>query len=183
MDKKIYFENDHELLYLIRNHNEEALEIMFKKYEGLIYSKILKYRFPLNAIEDYLQEGRMALLKAIETYQESYEKTFTRYFELVLQNRFNTLYKEAKKYHNSIVLVENEEIDNNKENQTNDKMEAYFDTGALSEVEKTIFNLYYTNNCSIEDIAKTLEMTPKQVYNTIYRIKTKLQKRVVKNNK
>ena len=80
-------------------------------------------------------------------------------------------------------MVENEEIDNNKENQTNDKMEAYFDTGALSEVEKTIFNLYYTNNCSIEDIAKTLEMTPKQVYNTIYRIKIKLQKRVVKNNK
>ena len=98
-------------------------------------------------------------------------------------NRFNTLYKEVKKYHNSIVLVENEEIDKNKDNQKNEKMEISYDAEGLSELEKTIFNLYYTNNCSIEDIAETLKMAPKQVYNTIYRIKIKLQKRLVKNNK
>lgn len=183
MDKKIYFENDNELLYLIKNHDEEALEIMFKKYENLIYSKILKYRFPLNAIEDYLQEGRMALLKAIETYQESYEKTFTRYFELVLQNRFNTLYQENKKYYNSIVLVENDTLDINAKNNKNENKDMMIDIDNLSDFEKTIFNLYYLNNCSIEDIAETIKMTPKQVYNSIYRVKKKIQKEIVKNNK
>ena len=36
--------NDNELIYLIREGNEEALEIMFLKYEPLIKSKIIKFR-------------------------------------------------------------------------------------------------------------------------------------------
>ena len=45
MVKSTYLENDNELLYLIKNHDEEALELMFKKYENLILSKIQKYHF------------------------------------------------------------------------------------------------------------------------------------------
>ena len=104
MNKTKYLENDNELLYLIKNHDEEALELMFKKYENLILSKIRQYHFPISNKEDYLQEGRIVLLKAIDTYRTEFEKTFTKYFELLLINRFNTLYRINKKYEKHIWL-------------------------------------------------------------------------------
>ena len=180
MNKKEYLENDYELLYLIRNHNEEALEIMFKKYENLIYSKILKYHFPINAIDDYLQEGRMTLLKAIETYNEEYEKTFTRYFELLLQNRFNTLYKENKKYRSAVIFVEDERLDVNTKYNKQEIKDINFDIDNLSKFEKIIYKYYFENSFTISDIAEKMEVTHKQVYNSIQRIKKKLQKELIK---
>ena len=38
-------ENDYELLYLIENDSEEALEMMFEKYNNLIINLINKYHF------------------------------------------------------------------------------------------------------------------------------------------
>ena len=146
MNKTKYLENDNELLYLIKNHDEEALELMFKKYENLILSKIRQYHFPISNKEDYLQEGRIVLLKAIDTYRTEFEKTFTKYFELLLINRFNTLYRINKKYEKHIVLVEVEKVDinNKKEDKRYDLKEVSAD--ALSEfcVRKSPFSLYAT---------------------------------------
>ena len=175
MSSKHYLDNDNELLYLIKNHNEEALETMFKKYENFIYSKIIKYRFPINLKEDYLQEGRMVLLKAIETYREEYEKTFMRYFELLLQNRFNTLYKNNKRYHSSVILVESETVDI-KDKETNQKDIIIVDTTSLTNMEKSIYECYFLENKTVQEITKMLNITSKQVYNSVQRIKKKIQK-------
>ncbi|MBR2891899.1 MAG: sigma-70 family RNA polymerase sigma factor [Bacilli bacterium] len=180
MVKSTYLENDNELLYLIKNHDEEALELMFKKYENLILSKIQKYHFPKSHKEDYLQEGRIVLLRAIETYKEEFDKTFTRYFELLLQNRFNTLYQKNKKYQNHIVLVEVEKIDvdNKKEEVLPKLQDVKLDT--LSFLEKEVFKYHFLENHNIDETSNHLNISNKQVYNTIQRIKNKLQL-VVKN--
>lgn len=174
MDKIKYMENDNELLYLIRNHDEEALELMFKKYENLILSKIRQYHFPLSHKEDYLQEGRIVLLKAIEMYRSEYEKTFTKYFELLLTNRFNTLYRVNQKYQNHIVLleVENIDIDNKLDDQHFELRDLNVDN--LSEFEYKIFKYHFLENHSIDETLKKFDLTGKQVYNAIQRVKKKL---------
>ena len=35
--------NDYELLYLAGENNEEAINILYEKYKGLIYNKAIKY--------------------------------------------------------------------------------------------------------------------------------------------
>ena len=37
-------ENDYELLYMIEDDSKEALEILVKKYEPLIYTRLIKFR-------------------------------------------------------------------------------------------------------------------------------------------
>lgn len=180
MVKTKYLENDNELLYLIKNHDEEALELMFKKYEYLILSKIRQYHFPISNKEDYLQEGRIVLLKAIDTYRTEFEKTFTKYFELLLINRFNTLYRVNQKYEKHIVLVEVEKVDIN-----NKKEDKHFDlkdvnTDILSAFELDVFKYHFLENHSIEETVQKFDLTKKQVYNTIQRIKKKL---LAKNRK
>ena len=46
-------ENDYELLYLIENDSEEALEVMFEKYNNLIASLISKYHFNKEIEDDW----------------------------------------------------------------------------------------------------------------------------------
>ena len=67
-------ENDYELLYLIDNYSEEALNVMFDKYHNLIMSLIRKYKFSDSTIEDVYQEARLVLFKAIKTFDSTYSK-------------------------------------------------------------------------------------------------------------
>ena len=62
-----YHYNDNELLYLIAEKDDSALEIMFKKYTPLIRKRISEYKMVGKNSEDYFQEGLMMLVKSIET--------------------------------------------------------------------------------------------------------------------
>ena len=96
----IYNYNDYELLYLIREKSDEALEIMYRKYTPLIRKRILDFRIQVNH-EDFFQEGLLALDIAIRRYIDLYDKTFNKYFDLILQRRFiQILRKQEKHYYN-----------------------------------------------------------------------------------
>ena len=88
--------NDNELIQLIEKGNEEALEIMFSKYELLIRSKVIKFKLDKYGLDDYLQEGRLMLHKAIKKYDLSSSKTFNKYFDLILTNHFLTVVRDIK---------------------------------------------------------------------------------------
>ena len=77
--------NDNEVIYLIRLGNENAYNFLNKKYKKFIYSKIKQ--FHLHDVEDSYQEGLIALFNAVRCFNETYEKTFNKYFERVLKNR------------------------------------------------------------------------------------------------
>ena len=67
-------ENDYELLYLISENNEEANEVIFKKYNPIIEYYAKKY-LPLVSnkgidYNDLYQEGLIGLNSAIEGYRD-----------------------------------------------------------------------------------------------------------------
>ena len=162
-------ENDYELLYLIENDCDEALEVMFEKYNNLIVSLINKYHFNKSIEDDVYQEAKMVLFKAIKTYDSSFGKTFTMYFKKILENRFNTLIKKYRIFEQSEVY---------KEELTFVEKEKDFkivDNKKLSSVENEVYFEYFCEGNSIDEVSKKLNLTKKQAYNAICRIKNKLK--------
>ena len=73
-----YFEhNDYEILYQIKEGNQEALHLMFEKYNNLIAKKIFQFNLQYD-FEDMMQEGRMMLFKSIREFQDKHQKSFTK---------------------------------------------------------------------------------------------------------
>ncbi len=165
--------NDNELIYLIRNGNEEALNIMITKYEPLIKSKIKKFNVESSSYDDYLQEGRLALLKAVERYNTESPKTFNRYFDIILQNRFISLYR-IHKHELQMVMFETLDVIDYRNQEESLTLELIENT-PLSKTEKNIIDMRVAKEMSIKEIAETLNLTEKQVYNALARARQKIK--------
>ncbi|MGI6787493.1 MAG: sigma-70 family RNA polymerase sigma factor [Acholeplasmataceae bacterium] len=159
--------NDYELIYLVQNHQDGiALDFLFEKYKLLIWKYIHQYNVPYYEQEDFFQEGLLMLHKAIISFNEAKNKTFTRYFELILKRRFWALLKRLPKYvikdipeiQGSYILRETEIVI----------------PDLKSKLELDIFEMYFVNNESISDISKKRGYKVKQIYNAIYRIREKI---------
>ena len=162
--------NDYEIIYMIKyNLDEYAFAFMLKKYERFIWKKIHSmYVFEDEKI-DFFQESMIVLNKAIQTFDESFNKTFTKYFELILIRKLIALKKETKQY----VLREATffyQIES-PETQT-EHIELFFE----DHNKHMVYQYYFENKRSIEYISQTLQLTKKQVYNIIYQIKQKIKK-------
>ncbi len=166
--------NDNELLYLIQEGNEEALEIMFQKYDPLIKNKIKKFKIAVDIIEDALQEGRLMLHKAIKLYDASMDKTFNKYFDLILTNRLISITRENKK--NDKITYVLEEIEDNNIRVVEELDNFDFSKLKLSDMEKEIYKMRFLRNLKVSDICQILNVSEKTVYNSIQRIKRKLER-------
>jgi len=155
--------NDYELIYMFRSETcEYALNILMTKYQPLIYKVIYLYGTKSQDIDDFFQEGRIILYKSLVTFDEKYNKTFTRYFELLLKRRIIHLKKQIPKY----------ELKEDMSHYSSNKHEE-INTNILNKFEKLVFEKYFVYNQNISFIAKETNKTSKQIYNTIYRIKNK----------
>lgn len=163
--------NDYELIYLIQNHQDGvALDVLFKKYDKLIWKYIHLYQVPKFEHQDFHQEGMLMLYKAAKTFNEDKKKTFTRYFELILKRHFWKLIKKLPKY------VLKEEVDLKDDSYIKDSFILHIDLDLKSDIEKLVFETYYKKGYKIKEIAQLSGYSRKQIYNAIYRIKDKLSK-------
>lgn len=170
----MYQYNDYELLYLIREHCDIALDIMFQKYVPLIKSRIRSFHIKEWNKEDFFQEGLITLYKAITTFREDMNKTFTKYFDLILQRRYiQILRKESNHFYNVDLIGAGEYLSEPVmiyENNLSDVMsKCYF-----SEFEKSVLSNLRLGAKSRE-IALILGCRPKQVYDATDRIKKKVK--------
>lgn len=113
--------NDYEVLYLIKENDEENYDIIYKKYKPLVYKIARKYQKIYKPfgyeIADIMQVGYMALFKAVETFRMD-ESMFYTYLVKIIENaivaeirRNNTL--KRKTLNESIsydILVPNTQV-------------------------------------------------------------------------
>ncbi len=159
--------NDYELIYLIQYQKcQTALDFLYKKYDRFIWKQVHLLNISHDEHDDFHQEGILMLYKAVKTFNESKNKTFMRYFELILKRHFYYLMKKLPKY----ILKD----------ETTFKQGTYYVDEAVdcflmmcSDVEKFIYQAYFVESRAIHKIADELHKSKKQVYNTIYRIKEK----------
>ncbi|MDL2292295.1 hypothetical protein LJC17_01685 [Acholeplasma sp. OttesenSCG-928-E16] len=161
--------NDYELIYLVQSHQDGvALEYMFKKYERMIWKYIILFQVDEKDKDDFFQEGLILLNKAILLFSERYNKTFTRYFELIVRRHIIYLKNKSPKtlyYENLDLIAGNEYIVEEEELSFSFK----------TKLENTVYTKYFLKRERINTIALELKLTEKQVYNAIFRVKKKIK--------
>ncbi|MBO4623224.1 MAG: sigma-70 family RNA polymerase sigma factor [Bacilli bacterium] len=180
--------NDYELLYLVYEGDEEALGIIFKKYDPLIKKKLYDFRISSFLYDDFYQEGLIMLFLAIKLYNPFLTKSFTRFFELLLSRRIMTLLRDAKKENEKVVAIE-ESILNDSSGNFDYKDKILSDKASgdiwlkdnniplsiLTKCEKEILIMRMFKNKSASEIAKDLNINIKKVYNALYQAKKKIK--------
>ena len=174
--------NDNELIYLMKSGNESAYYFLIKKYKRFIHGRI--YELHLHDHEDCFQEGIVCLYTACMSFDDSFNKSFMKYFEQILNNRLLDL-KRSQERESEVMYSSRLNLDNFraiKEESILLKRDFFVPKSFLMKLtkrEKSVFEDYFLNNVAIEDIAKKNNTNKKSIYYTIYRIKGKIKKYMV----
>ena len=198
MDYKEY--SDSELCSMICENNEDAKDILFKKYKYIIDIIIKKYS--LSAVKvgieynDLYQEALVGFTDALNSYDENKDASIATFITLCVERKLQNTILKAKTIKNKMFLQAlsldyqddsesplSEIISDNSKNDplnnmTND--ESYMELiekikKELSSSEYEVFTLLASGLNYIE-IANQLEKNPKQIDNAIQRIKSKIKK-------
>lgn len=198
MDYKEY--SDSELCSMICENNEDAKDILFKKYKYIIDIIIKKYS--LSAVKvgieynDLYQEALVGFTDALNSYDENKDASIATFITLCVERKLQNTILKAKTIKNKMFLQAlsldyqddsesplSEIISDNSKNDplnnmTND--ESYIELiekikNELSTSEYEVFTLMVSGLSYIE-IAEQLNKNPKQIDNAIQRIKSKIKK-------
>jgi len=171
--------NDNELLYLALEGSEKALEYLVEKYEPLIRKRLTLFKVKKDRLEDFFQEGRMALIKSISTFNPLIGKTFNRYFDLVLQRRIISIFRKEAAYFYKTTCEEEIYIS---------ERATVYDSFLVSDLkleklEQDVFYCRFREKRRPTEIAKLLNIDIKKVYNVLFAIKSKGKKYFKDNDK
>ena len=163
--------NDYELIYLSRFGDEDVIDIIIKKYEPLVHKMISNFNVDRLNKDDYLQEGRLIINKAISSYNEESKMTFTRYIEMLLYHRFIDLIRKKNRDNYELMEIDKLEYlydESLPDNKLNEEVSINYDS--LSNLEKEIYYYKYILKLSSKEISVKLNMPIKRVYSATERI-------------
>ena len=192
-----YEENDYELLYLIRESNEEAKEYLYKKYTPIVELKAKKYyEFCKNngyELNDLIQEGMIGLTSAINDFEDNKTAKFATFANICIDRQLVNFIRNVNRQKHQI-LNESVSIDaENKKgitlldvlNDTNPSPEESFFLleeqeelkdkikEKLTDKEKEVFDLRF-EGFTYQEIAMLLNISKKSVEGSIFRIRQKI---------
>ena len=85
--------NDYEVIYMIRENDEDAERLMYEKYRPLLYKYVNKYYSLVSnriTYEDLVQETMIALNNAIKKYDENSDVLFYTYVNICIERHLLT---------------------------------------------------------------------------------------------
>lgn len=188
---------DDELVYYLNDKNEIAQDEIYNKHKNIIDIYLNKYRrvfYALNIdLEEARQEANLGFSYAIYNYDEEKEATLSTFINLCVARRLRKLIRSYETMKNKIisetVSLNNTNSDFNLEDIIGDekyeplrKLEGidtlkYINSevkNILSNNELEVYNLLI-QDMNYQEIADKLNKTPKQIDNTIQRIRIKLK--------
>jgi RNA polymerase sporulation-specific sigma factor len=158
-------ENDFELVYLIEESNEDALNIIYEKYKPIIDIKIKRYiryasRLGLE-YNDLFQEGMVGLSEAIKSFKTKKDVQFKTFANLCIERQiFSALKKASRKKHN--VLNESLSLDDSVNEDDSTLLDFLFDKNSDP-------SIYIESKESKKELFKEIDesLTPfeKEVFN------------------
>lgn len=184
--------NDYELVFLAQEGNEDAINIIYKKYKPIIVKKsklaIYSTKNSGSEINDVMQEAYLGLEEAIRNFSQNDEATFYTFANLCIDRKIsNYIRKMANK--KNILLNEAIFIDENMENYLKDTTDIENNLirkvmkeeiinkiyDKFTTLEKDVYNLLI-DGYSLAEISSKFDKDIKSIYNTIDRIKQKVKK-------
>ncbi len=196
MDYKEY--NDYELLDYIAENNEDANNIMYKKYEPLIYKtakRMYKHGKKLGLeLNDLIQEGMLGLSKAIDAFDEHGDTMFYTYAKLCIERKMLSYVISSGRSHqkalNESISIDSafSDLEYAFKNDTSNPEKILINEekkqdlinkakDILTDFELQVFDLK-ASGFNYKEIAELLDKEPKAVDNAIQRIKNKLKSEV-----
>lgn len=188
--------SDEELLRQIKDGNDDAMECLLERYRDMVRKEARKFFLAGGDEEDLIQEGMIGLFKAITSYQEGKNTSFSTFAYLCVQRQiYTTITAFNRKKHiplnTSISLFEhkNEEdefsldeiLETPEETPEElllrkEEIKDYYRmiNQRLSEFEKQVM-YHYLNGENYVAIAKKLDKSPKSIDNAIQRIRKKIK--------
>ncbi len=188
--------NDYELIYYINENNEEANNIIIKKYEPLIISIVnrMMKSCPYLGLEksDLIQEGMIGLNHAIGYFNEQKDITFYTYAKTCVERRLISVIVSAKrlKHKNLNESISFDTEDDGslefflKDDSSNPEKIVVAEESKneiinlikdkLTDLENQVFDLMISY-FNYKEIAEMLDKEPKQIDNAIQRIKIKVK--------
>ncbi len=191
-----YQYNDYELVYMIKESNEDAFDIMLKKYDPIIkslaFSYVKKYDFFNLDFDDLLQEGRISFYKSIIDYREEKDILFYTFCILCIKRTYSNYIRSFYRKYNYLLsdIKDMEDYDLKIPDKSCYEPSYLLDDceverkiidfkNSLDLIESTIFELRF-NNFKYNEIAILLDIKIKKVDNCMVKIKSKLKKYLLK---
>ena len=180
---------DFELLTLYKaDNNNEALMLLFSRYQPMIIARIRHFDFPANDVEDLCQECMIGLYSAIISYEPS-KSSFSTFSRLCIdrmlisalrsRNRASAVPEDAKGSleDNEHLVSENSETDPQLILERLDSFE-----GLKDKAQKELSSLEYSvlikifGGMTYKEVAKAMKLSEKAVDNAVQRIRRKFSK-------
>ena len=191
--------SDEELTLMVCENNEDAKDVLYEKYKYIIDIIFAKYKKSIYALgldaAEIRQEALVAFSDALIRYTNTKETSLPTFISVVVERKVQNCIRRAdtikNKVHNESYSLEQdyevfnrpleEIIGDNKENPLFklENEEHYKEllkniNSALSPFEKDVYDLVISD-FNYLDIAKILNKEPKQIDNTIQRIRNKIK--------
>lgn len=197
--------NDYELVSMAQEQNEDAIDLLHKKYQPVIYRKCRKMLKILHnkgiELSDLIQEGNLAVELAIQNFNPIDDVSFYTFVNLCIDrqliNILNITNRNKHKILNEAMPLENNDdseislIDIIEDNSYNPEREIiteeqlkelYQDImDELTNFESFVFGLRM-QGLSYKEIADVLDKDIKSVDNAVQRIKLKIKCIIEKRN-
>ena len=191
--------NESELVHLVSENNEDAKDILYEKYNYIIDIVMAKYKKIFYVLgmdfNEVRQDAMLAFTDALVRYSEEKETSLATFISLVIERKIQNSIRRAdtqknKKTNESYSLdyeydVFNKPLKEILGDASSDPLvkmeskESYLElikkiNGVLSPFEYEVYKLLI-NDFNYLDIAKILDKEPKQIDNTIQRIRGKIK--------
>lgn len=198
--------NDSELLMLMNENNEEAKNLLYKKYKFIVSIYVKKYRkmaYKLGMeISDLKQEALVGFSDGLVSYSENKNTNLNTFLSLCVERRIQTSLVKASRKKNMVLndALSLEHIydkfdsslgdflsDHNENNPltklTRDENYSFFTKKILAYLSNTEKDVLYlmVDGFNYKQIATILNVDSKSVDNTMQRIKNKV-KEIIKYN-
>lgn len=167
-----YYCNDYEILYYIREGNEEALKYLFKKYDAYIWKAALSYCKYNGKVEDLVQEGKIILYNCIRVYRPTIGCFFFSFFEICIKREFLKL--SSHDYFKNNIIYLNEIIDSTFDYGKN--IVYLSDELINEEAEKEMYRFLIMEGFSLKLYAEKKHLSYHKVYVMYARLVEKLKR-------
>ena len=193
--------NDEQLITLLRESSEEAKDILFDKYRYIIDIEIRKYINMANLLgydyNDLYQDALVGFSEALNSYRDDKAAALSSFITLCVDRKLQVAIIKAGRLKNKLI-TESLSLDYQydkltsplrdiiSDNSLNDPLENIIKDEKLSDLTKKIedclshseYEVYalMISGLKYGEIALLLNKKPKQVDNTIQRVKNKIKK-------
>lgn len=191
--------NDNELISLAREQNEDAINLLHKKYKPLITKKCSKYYKYVSGkgleLSDLIQECLVGFEESIKDFDANDKVTFYTFTNVCMDRQIMSVIKRVNRDKNKIlnnaipletIDTENDTniIDYLKDNTDNPELDLLDELeyqelyekiiNNLTRLEECVFNLKL-QNFTYKEMANILDKDIKSIDNAIQRIKIKIK--------